>query len=52
MNSASVVMDLFCTIVRMFCIDSVRQLSPQSTHRVAITTFWRTFHYDGKISLA
>ncbi len=52
MNLASVVMDLICTIVRMFCIDSVRQLPTQSTHRVANTTFWRTFHYDGKISTA
>ncbi len=23
---------------------------PQSTHRVAIADFWRTFHHDGKIS--
>jgi hypothetical protein len=25
---------------------------PQSTHRVANATFWRTFHHDGKISPA
>jgi hypothetical protein len=23
---------------------------PQSSHRVAMVTFWRTFHHDGKIS--
>ncbi len=23
---------------------------PQTTHRVAIADFWRTFHHDGKIS--
>ncbi len=23
---------------------------PQSTHRVAMTTFWRKYHHDGKIS--
>jgi hypothetical protein len=23
----------------------------QSKHSVAMTDFWRTFHYDGKISL-
>ncbi len=28
------------------------QFQPQSTHRVAIATFWRTFHHDGKISPA
>ncbi len=27
------------------------QLIPQSTNRVAIATFWRKFHHDGKISL-
>ncbi len=25
---------------------------PQSTHRVAMATFWRAFHHDGKISPA
>ncbi len=24
--------------------------APQSTHRLATATFWRTFHHDGKIS--
>jgi len=27
-------------------------LETQSTHGVAMATFWRTLHYDGKISLA
>ncbi len=27
-------------------------MRPQSTHRVAMTTFWRIFHHDGKISPA
>jgi hypothetical protein len=26
-------------------------LKAHSTHRVAKTAFWRTFHHDGKISL-
>ncbi len=30
----------------------IKYLMPQSTHRVAIATFWRTFHHDGKISPA
>ncbi len=25
------------------------RFEPQSTHRVAIAAFWRTFHHDGKI---
>jgi hypothetical protein len=31
---------------------SYAQCRPQKTNRVAIATFWRTFHYDGKISPA
>ena len=29
-----------------------RPLKPQSKHRVAMASFWRTFHHDGKISPA
>ncbi len=33
------------------CVYSFSQaVGPQSTHRVAVTGFWRTFHHDGKIS--
>ncbi len=28
----------------------VQRIAPQSTHRVAISDFWRSSHYDGKIS--
>ncbi len=31
---------------------AVRLSQTQSTHRVEMTTFWRTFHHDGKISPA
>jgi hypothetical protein len=29
-----------------------RRAKPQSAHRAAMATFWRTFHHDGKISSA
>jgi hypothetical protein len=28
------------------------ELTPQSAHKMAMATFWRTFHHDGKSSLA
>ena len=31
---------------------SAHYAQPQSTHRVAMTIFWRTFHHNGKISPA
>ncbi len=30
------------------CIYLLRESQPQSTQRVAIASFWRTFHHDGK----
>jgi hypothetical protein len=33
------------------CLQCVRY-GTQSTHRVAMATYWRTFHHDGKISPA
>jgi hypothetical protein len=30
--------------------DKSSQSPPQSTHKVAMSDFWRTFHHDGKIS--
>jgi hypothetical protein len=38
--------------VRMYILYTLYWLEPHSTHRVAMATYWRTFHYDGKISPA
>ncbi len=35
--------------LRPYCC-TVTWILTQSTHRVAMATFWRTFHHDGKIS--
>jgi hypothetical protein len=43
-------LDLIHRTIHLSDYQNPKHAIPQSTHRVEIATFWRTFHHDGKLA--